>query len=81
MSHVGSFLWGLSALSVGARVVVARTTDSHELLPLLREQRPTVLAMIPAALFALMRDHGLQPHDFDSLRMCRSGADKVSQSC
>jgi long-chain acyl-CoA synthetase len=78
MSHIGSFLWALSMLSVGGRVVVARTFDSHELLPLLREQRPTVLAMIPAALLALVRDHDLQPHDFDSLRVCRSGSDKVS---
>jgi len=78
MSHIGSFLWALSMLSVGGRVVVARTFDSHELLPLLREQRPTVLAMIPAALLALVRDHDLQPHDFDSLRICRCGSDKVS---
>ncbi|HYH52950.1 MAG TPA: class I adenylate-forming enzyme family protein [Solirubrobacterales bacterium] len=78
MSHIGSFLWALSMLSVGGRVVVARTFDSHELLPLLREQRPTVLAMIPAALLALVRDHDLQPHDFDSLRVCRCGSDKVS---
>jgi long-chain acyl-CoA synthetase len=78
MSHIGSFLWALSMLSVGGRVVVARTFDSHELLPLLREQKPTVLAMIPAALLALVRDHDLQPHDFDSLRVCRSGSDKVS---
>ena len=78
MSHVGSFLWALSTLSVGGRVVVARTFDSHELLPLLREQQPTVLAMIPAALLALIRDHDLQPHDFDSLRVCRCGSDKVS---
>ena len=78
MSHVGSFLWTLSTLSVGGRVVVARTTDAHELLPLLREHQPTVLAMIPAALSALIRDHDLQPGDFASLRICRAGADKVS---
>jgi long-chain acyl-CoA synthetase len=78
MSHIGSFLWALSTLSVGGEVVVARTFDSHELLPLLRERRPTVLAMIPAALLALIRDHDLQPHDFDSLRVCRCGSDKVS---
>jgi long-chain acyl-CoA synthetase len=41
MSHVGSFLWALSTLAVGGRVVVARTTDSHELLPLLREHQPS----------------------------------------
>ena len=78
MSHIGSFLWALSTLSVGGEVVVARTFDSHELLPLLRERQPTVLAMIPAALLALVRDHDLQPHDFDSLRICRCGSDKVS---
>jgi len=78
MSHIGSFLWALSTLSVGGRVVVARTFDSHEILPLLREQQPTVLAMIPAALLALVRDHDLQPHDFASLRVCRCGSDKVS---
>jgi long-chain acyl-CoA synthetase len=44
MSHMGSFLWALSTLSVGGKVVVARTTDGHELLPLLREQQPTILA-------------------------------------
>jgi long-chain acyl-CoA synthetase len=78
MSHIGSFLWACAALSVGGRVVVARSTDAHELLPLLREQRPTVLAMIPAALSALIHDHDLRPGDFSSLRLCRAGADKVS---
>ncbi len=78
MSHVGSFLWALSALSAGGRVVVARSTDSHEILPLLREQQPTVMAMIPAALSALIRDHDLRPGDFASLRICRAGSDKVS---
>jgi long-chain acyl-CoA synthetase len=78
MSHIGSFLWALSTLSVGGKVVVARTIDSHELLPLLREHQPTVLAMIPAALLALVRDHDLQPGDFASLRICRAGSDKVS---
>jgi long-chain acyl-CoA synthetase len=78
MSHIGSFLWTLSTLAVGGRVVVARSYDSHELLPLLREHKPTVLAMIPAALAALVRDHDLAPEDFASLRICRAGADKVS---
>jgi acyl-CoA synthetase (AMP-forming)/AMP-acid ligase II len=78
MSHVGSFLWSLTALSVGARVVVARSYDGPELLPLLRAQQPTVLAMLPAALAALVRDHDVTAADFASLRLCRAGADKVS---
>jgi long-chain acyl-CoA synthetase len=78
MSHIGSFLWSLAMLSVAGKVVVARSTDAHELLPLLREHQPTILAMIPAALAALIHDHDLQHGDFSSLRMCRAGADKVS---
>ena len=78
MSHIGSFLWTLCALSAGGRVVVARSYDAHEILPLLRGQQPTIMAMIPAALAALIRDHGLAPEDFSSLRICRAGADKVS---
>ncbi|HET7443909.1 MAG TPA: class I adenylate-forming enzyme family protein [Solirubrobacterales bacterium] len=78
MSHIGSFLWALATLSVGGEVVVARSTDAHELLPLLRSRQPTVLAMIPAALSALIHDHELEPGDFSSLRLCRAGADKVS---
>jgi long-chain acyl-CoA synthetase len=78
MSHIGSFLWALATLSVGGKVVVARSTDAHELLPLLRDHQPTILAMIPAALSALIHDHDLRHSDFASLRMCRAGADKVS---
>src|SRR5829696_6886690 len=78
MSHIGSFLWALAMFSVGGKVVVARSTDAHELLPLLREHEPTILAMIPAALSALIHDHDLRHGDFASLRMCRAGADKVS---
>lgn len=78
MSHIGSFLWTLATLSAGARAVVARTVDSHEVFTLLRQERPTVLAMIPAALTSLIRDHEAIPEDFESLRLCRAGADKVS---
>src|SRR5690606_8707770 len=78
MSHIGSFLWTFSSLAVGARVVVARTVDAHEIAGLLRAHRPTVLAMIPAALTALVRDHDVTREDMSCLRVCRAGADKVS---
>lgn len=78
MSHIGSFLWTLSALEASAKVVLARTFDSHEILPLLREHQPTVMAMIPAALSALINDHDLDPQDLSCLKICRSGADSVS---
>jgi long-chain acyl-CoA synthetase len=78
MSHLGAFLWICAALSVGARVVVARSYDAHEVLALVRAHRPTVLAMLPAALIALVRDHDCTHEDFASLRLCRAGSDKVS---
>lgn len=78
MSHLGSFLWTLAALSAGAAVTVARDLDAARMLPLLRARRPTIMAMIPAALGALLRDPGVRPGDFASLRACRAGADKVS---
>ena len=77
ISHIGSLIFSLAGLVVGARVDVARTYDGDELLPLLRNTRPTVLVMLPAALIALVRDHNAQPEDFRSLRLCVSGGDKV----
>ena len=77
LSHIGGFLFSFAALAAGARVVVARTFDPDEVLRLLREDRPTVLCMLPAALFSVVRDHGAIREDFASLRLCRSGSDKV----
>ena len=78
LSHVGAFYVSFAALSVGAGVIVARTIDGDELLPLLRQDRPTVLSMLPSALFALTRDHGARHDDFASLRLCRGAGDSVS---
>ena len=78
LSHVGAFYVSFGALSVGAGIVVARTYGGDELLPLLRDDRPTVLSMLPSALFALTRDHGASHDDFSSLRLCRAAGDKVS---
>jgi acyl-coenzyme A synthetase/AMP-(fatty) acid ligase len=78
LSHIGAFYVSFAALSAGAAVVVAQTVDGDELLPLLREDRPTVLSMLPSALFALTRDHGACREDFGSLRLCRAAGDTVS---
>jgi acyl-CoA synthetase (AMP-forming)/AMP-acid ligase II len=78
LSHIGAFYVTLAALSAGTTVIVARTFDGDELLPLLRNDRPTVLSMLPSALFALTRDHGACHQDFASLRLCRAAGDKAS---
>ena len=78
MSHVGSFLWALASLSVGARVVVARTFDAGEILPLLRDHQPTILAMIPAALTAL--DPRPRRHRRTTSRRCGCAAPAPTRS-
>ncbi|HZA66296.1 MAG TPA: class I adenylate-forming enzyme family protein [Geminicoccaceae bacterium] len=78
ISHIGGYGHSLFGLAAGARVLVARTFDGDELLPLLREHRPTILMMLPAALIALVRDHEAKREDFSSVRLCLSGGDKVS---
>ncbi|MGB2692293.1 MAG: class I adenylate-forming enzyme family protein [Thermodesulfobacteriota bacterium] len=77
ISHLGGFLFSFAAISKGAKVLVARKVDPDEIIPLLRNYKPTVLCMIPAALFRVIRDHGATRDDFSSLRMCRAGADTV----
>src|SRR5262249_59311980 len=71
LSHIGAFYVSFAALGAGAGAIVAHTFDGDELLPLLREHRPTVLSMLPSALFALTRDHAARHDDFASLRLCR----------
>ena len=78
LSHISGFALSSIGLAAGARVVVARTVEANELIPLLDAERPTVLVMLPAALFTLVRDHGATGEDFKSLRVCISGGDKVS---
>jgi long-chain acyl-CoA synthetase len=77
-SHIGGSLFGLSTLAAGGRLVIARGSDGPEVLPLLRQFRPTVLSMLPAALISLVRDHDAGSTDFSSIRLCTAGGDKVA---
>jgi long-chain acyl-CoA synthetase len=77
-SHVGGHHLSLMTFATGGRVVLPRTFDGDEILPLLREERPTKMWMLPSALYALLRDHGAVREDFASVKACFSGGDKVS---
>jgi len=77
ISHIGSFGFSFGALAAGARTLVAHGFDSQHMLELLRAQRPTVLWIQPMMLFQLVRDASARREDFRSLRLCRSGSDKV----
>lgn len=77
-SHIAASSLSFAGLAAGACVAIARSFDGDELLPLLRMTRPTLLCMLPAPLFRLVRDHGAKPADFHSIRRCVSGGDKIS---
>jgi long-chain acyl-CoA synthetase len=79
-SHVGAHHLSMMTFAAGGRVVIPRTFDGDEILPLLREERPTKMWMIPATLYALTRDHGARHEDFASVKACFSGGDKVSDA-
>jgi long-chain acyl-CoA synthetase len=79
-SHVGGHHLSMMTFAAAGRVVMARTFDGDEILPLLREERPTKMWMLPSALYALARDHGARRADFASVKACYSGGDKVSEA-
>ncbi len=77
-SHIACSSLSFAGLAAGARVAVARSFGPDELLPLIRHSRPSLLCTLPAPLFALARDHGATREDFESIRRCVSGGDKIS---
>jgi long-chain acyl-CoA synthetase len=77
-SHVAASSLSFAGLAAGACVAIARSFGGDELLPLLRSVQPTLLCMLPAPLFGLVRDHGATRADFQSIRRCVSGGDKIS---
>jgi acyl-CoA synthetase (AMP-forming)/AMP-acid ligase II len=77
-SHVACSSFSLAGLAAGACVALARTFGPDELLPLLRRARPSLLCMLPAPLISLVRDHGATRDDFQPIRQCVSGGDKIS---
>ena len=79
-SHVGGHHLSMMTFAAAGRVVMARTFDGDEILPLLRDERPTKMWMLPSALYALTRDHGARREDFASVKACYSGGDKVSEA-
>lgn len=78
LSHAAAYLLTLAGLAVGARTLVARTTEPPEVLALLRAFQPTLICMLPAPLFSVVRDHGATAADFRCLKLCIAGGDKVS---
>lgn len=77
VAHIAGLVGGLSALHLGSQVIVARGTDSAELGLLLHGHRPTVIKLLPSALFALVRDPAVPADAFASLRACIASGDHI----
>jgi long-chain acyl-CoA synthetase len=77
-SHIAATSLSFAGLAAGSCVAVARSFGGDEILPLLRSARPSLLCMLPAPLINLVRDHGATREDFQSIRRCVSGGDKIS---
>lgn len=77
-SHIAASSLSIAGLAAGATVAFARTFGPDELLPLLRRAKPSLLCTLPVPLFNLARDHGATREDFQSIRRCVSGGDKIS---
>jgi long-chain acyl-CoA synthetase len=77
MAHIGGLLGCLSSLTLGTPVIVARRTDAAELARMLRSFRPTVVKMLPATLFSLVRDPQVPAEAFACLRECCVAGDHV----
>lgn len=77
-SHIAASSMMLAGLSAGSCVAVAQSVGGDEILPLLRATRPSFLCMLPTPLFGPVQFQGAAREDFQSVRRCVSGGDKIS---
>ncbi len=77
LAHVGGATSALAALLAGATLVVSHSSGSEEIRWLLGHSGATVLKLLPAALFSLVRDPALDAGDLRRLRLCVSGGDHI----
>ncbi len=77
LSHGGGIHITFATLAAGGKVLIPRTTDADELLPLMREHPPTIMGILPAPLFRVVQHEDARSSDFASLRCLLSGGDQV----
>lgn len=78
-SHIGGFVNVLLSWWQGAIALVPRVGNPHRQLEMMRTWKPTLVTMLPAALFELERSAECVAEDFASLRLVGSGGDKVPE--
>ena len=77
LSHEGGVGFSFAAISAGVPLIIPPTMAPDEVLPMLREHRPTVMWTLPALLITLVRSDNATADDFDSVRMCMTGGDQT----
>lgn len=78
-SHIGGFMTTLATWVEGAMALSPRVGKPLVQLEMMRKWRPTMVVMLPAALFELERTAQATAEDFASLRFVGSGGDKVPE--
>lgn len=74
-----TYLFSLAALSQGAQVVINGVLNNEQVINILRETKPTIFGMPATNLERLLDEPNLEPEDFDSVRLCLLGGDKISE--
>ncbi len=78
-SHIGGFANVLLSWWQGAMALAPRVGNPRRQLEMMRTWKPTLVTMLPAALFELERSAEAVADDFASLRLVGSGGDKVPE--
>ena len=76
-SHIAASSLAFAGLAAGAVWQLRDRSAATNCCPSCAT-RPSLLCMLPAPLFGLVRDHGAAREDFQSIRRCVSGGDKIS---
>jgi long-chain acyl-CoA synthetase len=68
VAHIGGTGWGLRSLLAGARGVVVREFDPHQVLEIFAREGISKLYMVPAAMQIVLRDPRAREVDFSRLK-------------
>ena len=81
MFHVGGLnIQTTPALHAGATVVMQRRFDPDETVKAVREERPTLMILVPALMTAILNHPGWDDLDLSSLRTINTGSTTVPLS-
>jgi long-chain acyl-CoA synthetase len=78
VAHIGGTGWGISGLLHGAKSVVARDFNAHDVLDFIERDRISKMFMVPAALQIVVRDPRARQVDFSRLKYILYGSSPIT---